>query len=136
VQTVHTEPKERSLTLDTPDMRAHGKHFLDFIIAKMVPYVHREIWYQGTNASMLTSGKLFGIFQNLGGLHMSQEANRNRMIVDLPSEVQMAIKLRAVKSSMTTGDVVSEAVQRAFSKDIEEARATIAENRRSRSDRS
>ncbi len=53
--------------------------------------------------------------------------DRNRMIVDLPSEVQMAIKLRAVKSSTTTGAVVCQAVMQAFAKDVEEARAALAQ---------
>ena len=59
---------------------------------------------------------------------MALEQNeRNRMILEIPSEVQMAIRLRAVKSNMTTGDVVREAVQHRFGKDIEEARAALAE---------
>jgi hypothetical protein len=56
----------------------------------------------------------------------SDNQERNRMIVDLPSEVQMAIRLRAVKSATTTGAVVCEAVQLAFAKDIEEARAALS----------
>jgi hypothetical protein len=59
----------------------------------------------------------------------SENTERNRMIVDLPSEVQMAIRLRAVKSNTTTGAVVCEAVHQAFAKDIEEARAALAEQR-------
>jgi hypothetical protein len=59
---------------------------------------------------------------------MATERNdRNRMIVDLPADVQMAIKLRAVKSNTTTGAVVCEAVQNTFSKDIQEARSVLAE---------
>jgi hypothetical protein len=57
----------------------------------------------------------------------SDFTERNRMILELPSEVQMAIKLRAVKCSTTTGAVVSEAVQTAFGKYVEEARAALAE---------
>jgi hypothetical protein len=56
-----------------------------------------------------------------------EQYERNRMIVDLPSEVQLAIRLRAVKSNTTTGAVVCEAVQRAFAKDIEEAKVALAE---------
>ena len=52
---------------------------------------------------------------------------RTRMIVDLPSDVQMAIKLRAVKGNSTTGAVVCEAIQKTFSKDIQEARSVLAE---------
>jgi hypothetical protein len=56
-----------------------------------------------------------------------EHSERNRMIVDLPSEVQMAIRLRAVKSNTTTGAVVCEAMQRTFGNDLEEARAALAE---------
>ncbi len=59
----------------------------------------------------------------------SENHDRNRMIVDLPSEVQLAIRLRAVKSSTTTGAVVCEAVQHTFARDIEEAKAALAEQR-------
>jgi hypothetical protein len=63
---------------------------------------------------------------------MSSNSNeRNRMIVDLPSEVQMAIRLRAVKSNTTTGNVVCEAVQRAFASDVAEAKAALAEQQQS-----
>ena len=61
----------------------------------------------------------------------SDNQERNRMIVDLPYEVQMAIRLRAVKSATTTGDVVCEAVQQVFAKDIEEARAALSEQQNS-----
>lgn len=57
---------------------------------------------------------------------------RIRMIVDLPIDVQMAIKLRAVKSNSTTGEVVCEAIQRTFSKDVEEARIVLAESKSSK----
>ncbi len=58
----------------------------------------------------------------------SDNQERNRMIVDLPSEVQLAIRLRAVKSSTTTGAVVCEAVHRAFARDVEEAKALWLNN--------
>ena len=54
---------------------------------------------------------------------------RTRMIVDVPPEIQMAIKLRAVKNNITTGEVVREAIERAFPKDIEEARIAIREQK-------
>jgi len=54
------------------------------------------------------------------------------MIVDIPSEVQMAIRLRAVKSGVTTGDVVTQAVQQAFCKDLEEARNVLADQKQSK----
>jgi hypothetical protein len=58
---------------------------------------------------------------------MPSVIDRARMIVDLPSEVQMAIRLRAVKSNMTTGAVVCLAVQQAFGNDVQEAKAALAE---------
>jgi hypothetical protein len=61
----------------------------------------------------------------------SENHARNRMIVDLPSEVQLAIRLRAVKSGTTTGNVVCEAVQSTFANDVEEARAALAEQQQS-----
>ena len=62
----------------------------------------------------------------------SENRERNRMIVDIPSEVQLAIKLRAVKSNTTTGAVVCEAVNHAFAKDVEEAKAALAEQHSSK----
>ena len=62
---------------------------------------------------------------------MKEEMNeRSRMIVDLPTEVQMAIKLRAVKANMTTGAVVCVAVKQVFGGDIEEAKTAIAEQQK------
>jgi hypothetical protein len=60
---------------------------------------------------------------------MPIESERSRMIVDLPSDVQMAIRLRAVKSNSTIGEVVCEAVTQSLGKDIEEARAVLAEKK-------
>jgi hypothetical protein len=39
----------------------------------------------------------------------------------------MAIRLRAVKDSTTTGAIVCAAVQSAFSKEVEEAKAVLAD---------
>ena len=50
-----------------------------------------------------------------------------RMMLELPSEAQMAIKIRAAKSNMSTGSVVCEAVQKAFGADIREAKVALAE---------
>lgn len=55
---------------------------------------------------------------------------RKRMIVDLPPEVCMAIKLRAVKSRKTTGQVVAEAIKEAFPDEVSEARESLAERDR------
>jgi len=58
---------------------------------------------------------------------MANDNDRNRMIVDVPSDVQMAIRLRAVKSQTTTGAVVCEAVQQVFGKELQEAKTVLAE---------
>jgi hypothetical protein len=49
------------------------------------------------------------------------------MIVDLPSFMQMAIRLTAVKNFITTGEVVKRAIENAFPKELAEARKIIAE---------
>jgi hypothetical protein len=58
--------------------------------------------------------------------HVLQKRS-GRMIFDLTPEIQKAIKLRAVKSDMTTGEVVSAAIKAAFGKDLEEARQVLGE---------
>jgi hypothetical protein len=45
------------------------------------------------------------------------------MILDLPVEIQMAIKLRAVKDGVTTGGVVDRAIREVFPADVMEAEA-------------
>jgi hypothetical protein len=55
---------------------------------------------------------------------------RGRMIFDLPSDVQMAIKIKAVKSSMTTGEVVCEAVMKVFQGYLEEAKVALSEQKK------
>lgn len=47
--------------------------------------------------------------------------NRTRMIFDATPEVQMAIRLRAVKKGVTTGDVVAEAIRQVFPAEVNEA---------------
>lgn len=47
---------------------------------------------------------------------------RNRMIVDVPVEVQMAIKLRAIKSQITMGEVVEQAIKHTYPDDLKEAK--------------
>jgi hypothetical protein len=49
------------------------------------------------------------------------------MIVDVPSDIQMAIRLRAVKSQTTTGAVICEAVEQIFGRELQEAKAVLAE---------
>lgn len=46
---------------------------------------------------------------------------RNRMIFDVPPATQMAIRLQAVKSSRTTGQVVEEAIRKVFPEEIKQA---------------
>lgn len=53
---------------------------------------------------------------------------RSRMILDIPPEVQMAIKLRAVKNGWTTGEVVAEAMWHRFTSDMEDAAQIAREN--------
>jgi len=48
-------------------------------------------------------------------------AKVGRMILDLPPEVQMAIRLRAAKNRITTGQVVTDAVRAAFPGDVADA---------------
>lgn len=57
------------------------------------------------------------------------EPERPRMILDLPPEVQMAIKLRAVKDDCTTGTVVAAAIAQVFPADLAEARNVLATRR-------
>ena len=55
---------------------------------------------------------------------------RSRMIFDLPADVQMAIKIKAVKSGMTTGEVVCEAFGQVFGNYLEEARLALSEQQK------
>ena len=50
---------------------------------------------------------------------------RKRMIFDVLPEVQIAIKLRAIKNRCTTGEIISKAVELAFPDDIKEAREAL-----------
>ena len=61
-----------------------------------------------------------------------ESTERTRMMIDLPAEVQMAIKLRAVKRNVTTGAVVALAMTQAFGEDVEEALSILAEQKKSR----
>lgn len=45
-----------------------------------------------------------------------------RMFFDVTPEIQMAIRLRAIKAGMTTGEVVTEAITIVFNEDILEAK--------------
>lgn len=54
---------------------------------------------------------------------------RTRMIFEVSKEVQMAIKLQAIKTGRTTGQVVSEAIAVVFPGELKEAREVIKEQR-------
>lgn len=56
-----------------------------------------------------------------------KKLERIRMILELTVDVQMAIKLRAVKTGKTTGEVVTEAVQSMYSQDVKDAKCALAE---------
>jgi hypothetical protein len=58
------------------------------------------------------------------------KAQRHRMIFDLPPDLQLAVRLRALKNSTTTTNVICEALQNSFRADVDEARAVIAEQRK------
>jgi len=61
---------------------------------------------------------------------MSAEVlDRSRMIFELPSDVQMAIRLRAVKEGVTTGDIVCQAITTAYKHDLDEAKTVLAQTR-------
>ena len=50
------------------------------------------------------------------------------MILEVPAEVQMAIRLRAVKDGVTTGQVVKAAIEQSFPEDVQEARTVLAQS--------
>ena len=52
-----------------------------------------------------------------------------RMIVNIPPEIQMAIRLRAIKNDWSTGQVVEAAIMEAYSDDVEEALDTIKQTK-------
>lgn len=54
-------------------------------------------------------------------------SDRSRLIVELPTHVQMAIRLRAVKTNTTTGQVVAHLAESSLLEDITEAKAVIAQ---------
>jgi hypothetical protein len=47
--------------------------------------------------------------------------DRTRMVMNLPTYIQMAIRLRAIKARQTTGEAVTEAVRLFFPRECEEA---------------
>lgn len=53
--------------------------------------------------------------------------DRPRMIADIPTHVQMAIRLRAVKESVSTGDIIAKAVEHLYAQEIAEATAVLSE---------
>lgn len=53
---------------------------------------------------------------------------RNRMVFELPEEMQVAIRLKAAKTGRTNADVICMAMEQAFRQEVEEARAVVAAN--------
>ncbi len=51
--------------------------------------------------------------------------DRARMILELPDDIQMAVRLRAVKNQTTNGEVIERAIEEVFPKDLAEARKVI-----------
>jgi hypothetical protein len=49
------------------------------------------------------------------------------MIVDIPPEIQMAIRLRGVKAGLTTGAVVEEAIKLAYASTVAQAKKVLKE---------
>lgn len=56
---------------------------------------------------------------------MSKINERSRMIFDLPPDVQLAIKLRALKDGMTTGEAVAQAIKTAYRDELAEAEKAL-----------
>jgi hypothetical protein len=54
------------------------------------------------------------------------EPKRSRMILDLPVEVQIAIKLQAAKRRVKTGAVIEAAVNEVYADDVQEAKTHLA----------
>lgn len=54
-------------------------------------------------------------------------ADRKRMIFEMPAAFQMAIRLQAIKSGRTTGEVVEAAVRKALPTEMEEAQRYLKE---------
>ncbi len=50
---------------------------------------------------------------------------RNRMMLDVLKEIQLAIRLRATKENTTTGVIVCRAVESLFPNEIKEAREIL-----------
>jgi hypothetical protein len=60
---------------------------------------------------------------------VTERTDRNRMIFALPPEVQLAIRIRATKDGVTTGEVVRRAVLLTWKADVIEARAILLERK-------
>jgi len=48
------------------------------------------------------------------------------MIIDLPDYLQMAVRLRAVKTGLTTGNIIGMAIENTYRNEIAEAQRYIA----------
>lgn len=56
-------------------------------------------------------------------------SDRSRMIFDLPREVQLAIRLTALKLGITTGKVLIRAVELTFPDDLRQAKEILTKKR-------
>ena len=52
---------------------------------------------------------------------------KHRLILDLPDEISMAIRLHALKKNLRNVEVVSQAIRAVLVEEIAEAKAAIAE---------
>ena len=52
-----------------------------------------------------------------------------RVILDLPSAIRLAIRLRATKSRLRTAQIVERAIRETFPEDVKDAERTIAERK-------
>jgi hypothetical protein len=47
------------------------------------------------------------------------------MLLEIPPEIQMAIRLHGIKADKTTGEVVSEAIERTYPEEMKEAKKAL-----------
>lgn len=54
----------------------------------------------------------------------------NRMMVDIPEDVQLAVRLRSLKEGIAIGKVVEDALREVYDDDIEEAKVVISNRKK------
>lgn len=57
---------------------------------------------------------------------MSRPSRENRAFIDVPADVHLAVRLRALKDDKTTQEIVTDALMEYYVDDIMEARDIIA----------